>query len=58
MKSIEATKKWCDAHGYKFKKAGDKYYFQTYYQTAELDENGFIIAWHNHFYYDRVKADE
>lgn len=54
MKSIEATKSWCDAHGYLLKKMGNKYYFQTNYQTCELDENGRIIAWHSRSYYNEI----
>lgn len=45
--------KWCVAHGYKYKIISNHFYWQTNFQTGEIDENG-NQHWHTKEYFEEV----
>lgn len=47
----EVHKKWCDNYGFPWLIINNKFYWQTYIQTAEIDEEG-KLHWHSHCFFD------
>ena len=44
---------WCEAHNYPWKIVDNKFYWQTNYQCAEVDEDGHI-HWHHPNFFDGI----
>lgn len=45
---------WCEAHDFKWAIVGEKFYWQTNYQTAECNSNGHIARWHTQEYFNEI----
>ena len=44
---------WCEAHNYKWAIVNNHFYWQTNYQTAEIEPNG-KLWWHDREYFDEI----
>ncbi len=54
MTNIKNFIAWCDRHGFPWKTANNKFYWQTNFQTGEIDLDTGIIKWHDKKFFNKV----
>lgn len=53
MTHFSSVALWCELHDFKWAIVNNRFYWQTNYQTAELDLTG-KMQWHNKEYFDEI----
>lgn len=51
---IDSVIAWCNAHNFINKIVNNHFYWQTNYQTGEIDLNTYNTYWHEWEYYNTI----